>query len=61
MRTALSVSAVIGCLILLTLTSEPVLAAAPDTSGIPPKRLLLIFPVIVLVIIGVLLVKTRRR
>lgn len=45
---------------LTLLLTEPALAAG-GLNDIPPKRLLLIFPVIVLAIIGVLLIRTRRR
>ena len=60
MQTLIALPALAGLVILSLLAPELALAAT-DIDDIPPKRLLLIFPVIVLVIIGVLLVVTRRR
>lgn len=50
-----------GLLGLALLASGEAAWAAGGLDEIPPKRLLLVLPVIVLVIIGVLLVVTRRR
>ena len=52
----------IAVLLCLGAAMQPDLAqAAGGLNEIPPKRLLLIFPIIVLIIIGVLLAVTRRK